>query len=82
MELGLRDLTPVPRQYDSRWVKAVVNESSEKTTASDLLWIRFPLGYLHPEPYALEIVKVLGTYRPHKQKVVRAHQVYSYQASL
>lgn len=82
IELGLRDLTPGPRQYDSRWVKAVINTSSENTSGSDVLWIRFPLGFLHPEPYAIKILEVLGTYRPILQKVVKAYQVYSYQAPL
>lgn len=82
IELVIRDLAPGPRQYDSRWVSAVIYNSPEKTADADVLWVRFPLGFLHAEPYAIKVLKVLGDYKPQQQKVVRPYQIYSYQAPL
>ena len=61
IDIVVRDLSPGPRKYDSKWVRAIIGIAPEKMESSDVLWIRFPLGFLHPQPYAIKIVKVLGT---------------------
>ncbi|MDP2643510.1 MAG: phenylphosphate carboxylase subunit gamma [Desulfobacterales bacterium] len=82
IELVIRDLAPGPRQYDSCWVKAVVANLPASMPDGDVLWVRFPLGFLHPEPYAVKVVEVLGEYRPRQQKGSRPGQVYEYSTSL
>lgn len=65
-EVGLRvrDLTPGLRKYDSCWVKALVSSSSKELPESDVLWLRSPIGFLYPTPWAIKIIAVLGEYMP------------------
>jgi hypothetical protein len=63
-ELTIRDLTPGLRKYESNWVKAVVSNSPKQMPDGDVLWLRFPLGFLHPRPWAIKVVRILGDYMP------------------
>lgn len=56
-ELVLRDLTPGPGKYEALYVNGVV--SPEKLPQGDVLWLRFPTGKLHPQPWSLKILQKL-----------------------
>jgi hypothetical protein len=62
----IRDLTPGRTKYISRYVKALVSTSSENLAGADVLWIRFPVGIQHPEPWAIKILEELGEYKPYE----------------
>ena len=62
-KLTLRDLTPGPHKYESRFVRAVVYNSAEQEEG-DVLWLRFLMGLPHPEPWGIKIVEELGEYEP------------------
>ena len=62
VDLVVKDLTPGPRKYEARYVKAVVSRSPESMPSSDTLWIRFSTGLLHPKPWAIRIVEELAQF--------------------
>ena len=64
VELYVKDLTPGVGKYDTRYVRAIVSSSPDKLPGADTLWIRFSMGVLHPQPWAIEIVRELGEYKP------------------
>ncbi len=59
LELTVRDLSPGPRKYNARVVKAILSRSPEKMPG-DVLWLRSWTGFLHPHPWAIRIVQELG----------------------
>lgn len=61
-QLVIRDLTSGPRKYTSRYVRAIVSSSPETLLDSDTLWVRFPMGNLHPQPMAIKIMEELGEF--------------------
>ncbi len=68
--LAIRDLTPGPRKYDCRIVKAIVADSPATLPGADVLWIRSWTGILHPEAWAIRIVTELDDTlpgRPHDE---------------
>jgi hypothetical protein len=64
IKLAVKDLTPGPRKYDCRIVKAVVARDPEKLPGSDVLWLRSLVGRKFPEPWAIEITEELGDSMP------------------
>jgi len=54
--LTIKDLTPGPRKYENRVVKAVVSRSADKLSDSDILRVRSWMGFLYPEPWAIKII--------------------------
>ena len=64
VSMAVRDLTPGPRKYDSRYVKAVVSSNPEDLPDGDVLWIRLQLGTKHPHPWAIMVLETLGEYMP------------------
>lgn len=62
--LAIRDLTPGPRKYDSRYVRAVVSSNPQDLPDGDTLWIRLQLGTVHPQPWAIKVLESLGEYMP------------------
>lgn len=64
MELTIKDLTPGPRKYDARYVRAKLSSEPKKLAGADTLWVRFRMGVLHPKPYAIKITKELGELPP------------------
>ena len=64
IELTIRDLSPGKHKYESRYVKANIAPSFDQLPQGDLLWVRFPMGVMHPSPFAIEIKDELGEYRP------------------
>ena len=70
--LTIRDLTPGPRKYDARVVKAMLSSSQGKAAGGDLLWVRSWTGSLCPQPWALQITEEVGeclSGRPHGETV-------------
>jgi hypothetical protein len=61
-QLVIRDLTSGPRKYASRYVRAIVSSSPESLPESDTLWLRFPMGNLHPQPMAIKVMEELGEF--------------------
>lgn len=59
IDLTIKDLTPGPRKYDGRRVRAIVYKSRDKAPEGDTLWIRSEVGVLHPEPWVIKIVEEL-----------------------
>lgn len=59
-KLAVKDLTPGPRKYDCRIVKAIVSRDPEKLPGADVLWLRSLVGKLFPNPWAIKIVQELG----------------------
>ena len=67
--VAVRDLTPGPRKYDCRIVKAVLSRSAD-LPGGDVLWVRSWTGVLHPNPWAIKVLaEVADTLpgRPHDE---------------
>lgn len=62
--LFIKDLTPGPRKYDTKLVRAELSRQPDKIPDGDVLWIRSETGYLHAEPWAIKILKELPPYVP------------------
>ena len=60
VELNIKDLTPGPRKYDSRLVKAILFSSPEQLPQGDTLWLRSYGGIRHTKPWAMKITQELG----------------------
>ena len=63
VKLTIRDLTPGPRKYEARVVKARVFHSPQPQ-ALDTLWVRSWTGVLYPQPWAIQIVEEVGECEP------------------
>ena len=59
IEIFIKDLTPGPRKYDTKHVKAKVAKSKQALPDGDLLWIRSESGLRAPEPWHIRILKEL-----------------------
>ena len=55
--LFIKDLTPGPRKYDTKLVRAELSRNAVKLPDRDTLWIRSETGYLHPEPWSIKILE-------------------------
>ncbi len=62
IRLNVRDLTPGRAKYAPKLVRAVL--SSQSLPQADTLWIRFDRGQLHPGPWSIQVLEVLGDYEP------------------
>ena len=60
MKLVIKDLTPGPRKYNCRVVKAVVSKDLISSPGSDLLWLRSLSGRKFPDPWSIRIIEELG----------------------
>jgi len=63
IDITLRDLTPGPYKYETRYVKAIVSSRPEELPGADILWIRFQRGGKHPQPWAIRVLEELGEYK-------------------
>ncbi|MFQ5826199.1 MAG: phenylphosphate carboxylase subunit gamma [Dehalococcoidia bacterium] len=73
VQLTIRDLSPGPRKYDARVVRAVVSSSAAQLPQGDVLRVRSWTGALYPQPWAIQITEELGEClpgRPHGETVV------------
>jgi len=64
VELTIRDLTPGPRKYECRVVKAIVYSSLDKLPDGDILRVRSWTGIMYPQPKVMKIVKEVGVIVP------------------
>ncbi len=62
--LFIKDLTPGPRKYDTKLVRAELSRQADLLPEGDILWIRSETGYLHPQPWAIRILDELPPYVP------------------
>ena len=60
--LIIRDLTPGPRKYDARFVKAVLYSSAERLPDSDTLFLSSLSGRAYPHALAIRVLEYLGEY--------------------
>ena len=62
VEMLIKDLTPGPRKYDARYVRAVLASDPQDLPDSDLLWIRGFVGVLYPQPWAIRVTREVGEF--------------------
>ena len=55
IEITIRNLEPGRYKYEARIVKAKV--SSNVGEYPDKLWIRYPKGMRHPDPWSIEVLE-------------------------
>lgn len=74
IKLAIKDLTPGPRKYDCRIVKAIVSSSPDKIEEGDVLWLKSLVGIQFPKPWVIKIVEELGDSipRPPYQGLIQA----------
>ena len=60
--LFIKDLTPGPRKYDTKLVRAELSKAPSKLANGDTLWVRSETGYLYPQPWSIKILEELPPY--------------------
>lgn len=60
ISLVIQDLTPGPRKYNCRVVKAIVSDSAEQMPGGDILYLRSGTGILDPQPRGIKIIADKG----------------------
>lgn len=60
--LFVKDLTPGPRKYDTKLVRAELSRDAGKLSDGDTLWVRSETGYTHPQPWKITILEELPPY--------------------
>jgi hypothetical protein len=66
--LTIRDLSPGPKKYNAKVVRAVLSRHPDGLPEADTLWVRSWTGRLYPQPWAIKILTEAGDYiagRPH-----------------
>jgi len=66
VDLFIKDLSPGPRKYDTKHVKATVTKQKDKFPDADMLWIRGESGLRAPEPWYIKINEELCEWVPGK----------------
>jgi hypothetical protein len=59
-KLFIKDLTPGPRKYDTKYVRAEISSDPEKIKDGDILRIRSESGVLLPQPWGIKILEELS----------------------
>lgn len=70
--LFIKDLTPGPRKYEGRLVRAVVSPVTERLPGSDKLFLSSLGGRAYPHTLAINIIEEMGEYvsgSPYSQHV-------------
>lgn len=62
--LFIKDLSPGPRKYDTKLVRAELARQGEGRPHDDVLWVRSETGYLHPQPWDIRILEELPPHVP------------------
>ncbi|MFC2072637.1 phenylphosphate carboxylase subunit gamma [Chloroflexota bacterium] len=57
--LTIKDLTPGPRKYDARIVRAILSSDPGRLTEGDVLFVRSWTGVLYPQTWAIKIIEEL-----------------------
>jgi hypothetical protein len=65
-KLFIKDLTPGPKKYDTKYVRAEISIDPEKMKNSDILRIRSESGVLLPQPWGIKILEELPESVPGK----------------
>jgi len=60
--LFIKDLTPGPRKYDTKLVRAELSKAPSKLADGQTLWVRSETGYLYPQPWSIKILEELPPY--------------------
>jgi hypothetical protein len=58
-KLFIKDLTPGPRKYDTKYVKAEISSNCGRMSDGDILRIRSESGILLPQPWEIKILEEL-----------------------
>ena len=66
VKLFIKDLTPGPRKYDTKFVEAQVAKSKGALPDGDLLYVRSESGLKIPEPWYIKIIQELPPFVPGK----------------
>lgn len=64
VELFIKDLTPGPRKYDTKHVRAHVARSKADLPRGEVLWLRSESGSTGPEPWYIEIIEEMPEWVP------------------
>ena len=59
-KLFIKDLTPGPRKYDTKYVRAEISGDPEKMKNGDILRIRSESGALPTQPWRIKILEELS----------------------
>lgn len=62
--LTVRDLSPGPKKYNAKVVKALVSSHPETVPDGEVLWIRSWIGRLHLRPWRIRIIEDVGDFLP------------------
>jgi len=62
--LFIKDLTPGPRKYDTKLVRAELSRDAARFPDGDTLWIRSETGRLQPQPWSMKVLEELPPYVP------------------
>jgi hypothetical protein len=62
-ELFIRDLTPGPRKYDARHVRAKVASSQDRLPEGDILRIRSLVGVMFPQTWYIKVLEEIDDYQ-------------------
>jgi hypothetical protein len=63
-KLFVKDLTPGPKKYDTKYVRANISSDPEKIKNGDILRIRSESGVLLPQPWGIKILEELSEFVP------------------
>jgi hypothetical protein len=61
-KIFLKDLTPGPKKYNTRLVKAEIYFNYDEAAGMDKLWVRSETGVLDSRPKGIKILEELGEY--------------------
>ena len=64
VEIFIKDLSPGPRKYDTKHVRATVARSKKDLPDGDTLWIRGESGLKYAEPWAIKVKEELSEWVP------------------
>ena len=62
IEMNVSNLAPGRYKYEAKIVKCMI--SSAKDKYPDQLWIRFPKGQMHPEPWTIKVLEEVNKIPP------------------
>lgn len=62
--LFIKDLTPGPRKYDTKLVRAELSRDAARLPDGDTLWIRSETGRLHAQAWSIKVLEELPPYVP------------------
>ncbi len=58
VEFFIKDLTPGPRKYDTKHVRAHITKKKTRSK-TDVLWVRSEAGFKDPSPWSMKIIEEL-----------------------